>query len=91
MDLTAIDIIRELGGGLTAVVIVVQAWVIYILYSKNEKLLDRLVACSESGSEKTREMHEKTLSAVGALTTATQANNATAQAAVGMLERERGR
>lgn len=85
-----IAIIREIGGGLTAVVIVTQALVIVVQYRKNEKLIDKLLACSESGADKTREMHEKTLTTVNALTIATQASNSTAQAAVNLFERERG-
>lgn len=85
-----VSIIKELGGGLSAVAIVAMALVIVVQYRKNERLIDKLLACSESGAEKTKEMHEKTLATVSALTVATQASNSTAQAAVNLLERERG-
>lgn len=84
-------IIKEIGGGLAAVVIVVQSLAILILYRNNEKLIDKLLACSESGAEKTRELHEKTLTAVNANTDATKAASLTTQAAINLLERGRNR
>ena len=83
------SIIKEIGGGLSAVVIVALAAFVVMLLRRNDTLVDKLLANSENGAQQAREMHEKTLTAVNALTTATQSSNATAQAAVAMLEREK--
>lgn len=87
MDLSATQIIKEIGGGLAAVVIVVQFLVIWILYKSKEQLIERLLKCSENNAAKATEMHEKTLTTVANLTTATQASTSTAQAALNLLER----
>lgn len=91
MDLSATQIIKEIGGGLAAVVIVAQTLAIVALYKSREKLIERLLTYSESCADKTNQMHEKTLASVGALTEATKASNAIAQAAVQLHERGRGR
>ena len=89
--LSTIQILKEMGGGLSAVVILALAGAVIALYRKNEKLLDKLLDCSEANAEKTRELHEKTLTAVNANTEATKAANATTQTAIGMIERGRNR
>lgn len=83
------SIIKEIGGGLSAVVIVAQAAFILILLRRNDSLVDKLLTYSENSAAQGRELQEKTLIAINANTTAMQASNATTQAAVAMLEREK--
>lgn len=90
MELNPLEIIDRIGGGLSAVVIVVEFLVIVALYRSREKLIERLLTYSEASSDKTTQMHEKTLASVGALTEATKASNAIANAAVELHKRERG-
>lgn len=79
--------IKEIGGGLSAVVIVVQFLALMRLYTQKETLHEkRLEDATRHGAE-AREMHEKTLEALAALTAATQAANTTAQASLAALER----
>lgn len=79
--------IKEIGGGLSAVVIVVQFWINKRLYTRNEQLNDKLVVLASQNGADAREMHAKMLEGMAALTTATQAANTTAQASLAALER----
>lgn len=79
--------IKEIGGGLSAVVIVVQFLALMRLYSQKEALHDKLLSVVMHHGVEAREMHAKTLEAMAALTTATQAANTTAQASLAALER----
>lgn len=85
MDLTSF--IKEIGGGLSAVVIVMQFFVILRLHTRNEALNDKIVTLATQNGSDAREMHAKTLEGMAALTTATQAANTTAQASLAALER----
>lgn len=79
--------IKEIGGGLSAVVIVVQFLALMRLYNQKETLHDKLLGVVTQNGVEAREMHSKTLDALAALTTATQAANTTAQASLAALER----
>lgn len=79
--------IKEIGGGLSAVVIVVQFLMLLRLYNQKEALHDKLLSVVTQHGVEAREMHTKTLDALTALTTATQAANTTAQASLAALER----
>ena len=79
--------IKEIGGGLSAVVIVVQFLALMRLYNQKETLHDKLLSVVTQHGVEAREMHAKTLEAMAALTTATQAANTTAQASLAALER----
>lgn len=46
MDLA--DVIKEVGGGLAGVVIVVQGWFNWIQYKRNSKLQDKMLAMAEA-------------------------------------------
>lgn len=81
------SILREIGGGLAGVVMVVQFLVIARLNRRNETLSDKLVDMAGQGAAEARAMHAKTLEGMAALTTATQASTTTAQAAIAALER----
>ena len=83
----AASFIKEIGGGLSAVVIVVQFLALMRLYSQKEALHDKLLSVVTQHGVEAREMHAKTLDALAALTTATQAANTTAQASLAALER----
>ena len=85
MDATSF--IKEIGGGLSAVVIVVQFLALMRLYSQKEALHDKPLSVVTQHGVEAREMHAKTLEAMAALTTATQAANTTAQASLAALER----
>lgn len=85
MDATSF--IKEIGGGLSAVVIVVQFLALMRLYSRKEALHDKLLSVVTQHGAEAREMHAKTLEAMAALTTATQAANTTAQASLTALEK----
>lgn len=85
MDPTAV--LREIGGGLAGVVMVVQFLVIVRLNKRNETMADKLVEMAGQGSREAREMHGKTLEGMAALTAATQAMNTTAQASIAALEK----
>lgn len=86
MDPSAI--LREIGGGLSGAVMVVQFLVIARLHRRNEELNDKLVGMAVQNGASSREMHSKTLEGMAALTTATQAANTTAQASLAALERQ---
>lgn len=79
--------IKEIGGGLSAVVIVVQFLALVRLYNQKEALHDKLLGVVTQNGVEAREMHSKTLDALAALTAATQAANTTAQASLAALER----
>lgn len=83
----AMSFIKEIGGGLSAVVIVVQFLALMRLYSQKEALHDKLLSVVTQHGVEAREMHAKTLEAMAALTTSTQAANTTAQASLTALER----
>lgn len=85
MDLASF--IKEIGGGLSAVVIVMQFLALVRVYNQKEALHEkRLEDATRNGAE-AREMHAKTLEGMAALTSATQAANTTAQASLSALER----
>ena len=62
--------IKEIGGGLSAVVIVVQFLALLRLYNRKEALHDKLLSVVTQNGAEAREMHSKTLDAMAALTTA---------------------
>lgn len=85
MDPTVI--LREIGGGLAGVVMVVQFLVIIRQNKRIEVLTDKLVEVTGNGGRRAEEMHGKTLEGMSALTQATQASTATTSAALAALER----
>lgn len=79
-------ILREIGGGLAGVVMVVQFLVIARQNKRIEALTDKLVETAALSGREAREMHTKTIEGMAALTSATQAATATTQASIRALE-----
>lgn len=54
MDLA--DFIKEVGGGLAGVVIVVQGWFNWIQYKRNSELQDKMLAIAEASVRESRDL-----------------------------------
>jgi len=54
MDLA--DFIKELGGGLAGVVIVVQGWFNWIQYKRNSEMQDKMLAMAETYVRESRDL-----------------------------------
>ena len=80
-------LLREIGGGLAGVVMVIEFLVIVRLNLRNEKLTDKLVELANLNASETRQMHSKTLEGMASLTTATQGATTVSQASLAALER----
>ena len=79
-------ILREIGGGLAGVVMVVQFLVIARQNKRIEALTDKLVETAGQSGREAREMHGKTIEGMAALTSATQAATTATQASLRALE-----
>jgi len=77
------DFIREVGGGLAGVVIVVQGWANWIQYRRNSDLQDKLLSLAEGMVKESRELLTET-------NTTTSANAEVMRRAVQLLEEQRG-
>ena len=54
MDLA--EFIKEVGGGLAGVVIVVQGWFNWIQYKRNSELQDKMLAMAEASVRESRDL-----------------------------------
>ena len=80
-------ILREIGGGLAGVVMVVQFLVIARLNKRNDALVDKLLDREAQGTIRALESQTRTLDAVHALTAAQDKANATLAATLAALEK----
>lgn len=76
------EFIKEVGGGLAGVVIVVQGWVNWIQYQRNSALQDKLLAMAENSVKESREILTDT-------NKTTSANTEVMRRAVQLLEDKR--
>lgn len=54
MDLA--EFVKEVGGGLAGVVIVVQGWFNWIQYKRNSELQDKMLAMAEASVRESRDL-----------------------------------
>ncbi|GHG11260.1 hypothetical protein [Paracoccus aerius] len=80
MDVAAF--IKEVGGGLAGVVIVVQGWFNWIQYRRNSDLQDKMLAMAENSVKESREILTET-------NKTTSANTEIMRRAVMLLEDKR--
>lgn len=80
MDIAAF--IKELGGGLAGVVIVVQGWFNWIQYQRNNELQNKMLAMAENSVKESREILTET-------NKTTSANTEIMRRAVMLLEDKR--
>lgn len=60
------DFIKEFGGGLAGVVIVVQGWFNWIQYKRNSELQDKMLAMAETSVRESRDLLTETNKATNA-------------------------
>ena len=80
MDVAAF--IKEVGGGLAGVVIVVQGWFNWIQYQRNNELQNKMLAMAENSVKESREILTET-------NKTTSANTEIMRRAVMLLEDKR--